>query len=225
MIAASGLAVAALAAACTATTDGAGNGRYRPSTGAPSSAPSVSAGASAGGSDSGSPTGSASGSAHAPLRVKVVVAPSGRTYVIKIWAERKDTDCAAHAYGAPVIRYLHQHPCSGLDRVLATTRVHGRTVEFAQRSIGFAGGAPGSYRAAAGFRKLVSKNGTGNLNDLLREGGRIPGGRKSVPFPNAFSALAQDNNVTVVEAWYRDGATADNDPDLEQMERDTYLQY
>jgi hypothetical protein len=71
----------------------------------------------------------------------------------------------------------------------------------------------------------VSRNGTGNLNDLMREGYRLPNGPTSVPFPNAFSALAQDNNVTVVEAWYLNGATRDNDPPLEQMAQDIYLQF
>jgi hypothetical protein len=159
-----------------------------------------------------------------PLRTKTVHGPSGTDYVIKVWAQDDVTDCAAHAYGRPVIHYLRAHPCYGLSRILATTTVNGKPVGFAQRSIGFRGAQDQGYKAAGRFRKLVSENGTGNLNDLLREGYRLPSGPKSVPFPNAFSALAQDNNVTVVEAWYLNGPTPDNDPALERMAQDIFLQ-
>jgi hypothetical protein len=219
-------------AACSADTGGAGKGRYHPSTVAPTSS-SGGATSSAPGSR-GAPSTSKSKSAPptthpvpaVPLRTRSVVAPdSGQTYVIKVWAEKKDTDCAAHAYGASVIHYLQAHPCFGLSRVLATTTVNGKAVGFAQRSIGFKEPKPGQYTATSGFTRLVERDGTGNLNDLLREGYRLPTGPKSVPFPNAFSALGQDNNVTIIEAWYLKGPTPDNDPALETMAKDIFLQY
>jgi hypothetical protein len=142
-----------------------------------------------------------------------------------VWADRNVTDCAAHAYGGPVLKYLKKHPCFGLGQVLATTTVGGKAVGFAQRSIGFKEPRPGSYTATAGFHRLVQQDGTGNVNDLLREGYRLPGGPTSVPFPNAFSALGQDNDVTIIEAWYLKGKTPDNDPPLEKMARDIFLQY
>jgi hypothetical protein len=153
-----------------------------------------------------------------------VTAPDA-TYVIDVWAERTDKDCAAHAYGQPVISYLQAHPCSGMTRVLATTTVNGRGVGIAQSSIGFSGQAPESYQTAGNFRTLVGLDGTGNLDDLLREGRRLPSGPTAVPSPDAFSVLAQDAGVTVVDAWYLDGATPDNDPALVTMARDTYLQF
>ena len=216
-------------AACADATGGSGQGRYRPSSdGTASSAPSSAAGSAVPSSSSATrskPAGKHAVPSH-PVRTKTVVTHSGTSYVIKVWAEQKGvTDCAAHAYGAPVIKYLRKHPCFGLDRVLATTIVDGRAVGIAQRSIGFRGGMSQGYSAAGGFAKLVSKNGTGNLDDLMRDGYRLPDGPKSVPFPNAFSALGQDNNVTVVEAWYLKGKTADNDPALEKMCRDIFLQY
>jgi hypothetical protein len=159
----------------------------------------------------------------APLRTVTAHAPDGTTYVVKIWAETSVTDCAAHAYG-PIVNFLRQHPCYGLRQVLATTTVNGKDVGFAQRSIGFRGGERTSYRAAGRFRELVTQSGTGNLNDLMREGYRLPSGPTSVPFPNAFSALAQDNSVTVVEAWYLQGTTPDNDPPLVRLAQDIFLQ-
>jgi hypothetical protein len=154
--------------------------------------------------------------------VHVPAQNGGPGYVVKVWAETKVRNCAAHAYGA-VVSFLRTHPCFGLTQLLATTSVDGRPVGFAQRAIGFRGGMNKSYRAAGQFREQVTRSGTGNLNDLLREGYRLPSGPTSVPFPNAFSALGQDNGVTVVEAWYLDGPTPDNDPALVKMAQDIFL--
>jgi len=154
--------------------------------------------------------------------VNVPAQNGGAGYVVKVWAQAEVRNCAAHAYG-PIIRFLRTHPCYALKQVLATTTVDGRQVGFAQREIGFRGGMDQSYRAAGQFRELVTRSGTGNLNDLLREGYRLPSGPTSVPFPNAFSALGQDNSVTVVEAWYLDGPTPDNDPPLVKMAQDIFL--
>ena len=225
------LAAATALSACSGDTGGSGQGRYRPST-TPRAASTSSRSApasSAAPSKSKSKSKSAAPTTHPvpaqPLRTKSVVATDGTTYVIKVWADENVTDCAAHAYGTPVIKYLQKHPCFGLGQVLATTTVGGKDVGFAQRSIGFKEPKPGSYTATEGFRRLVQKDGTGNLNDLLREGYRLPSGPTSVPFPNAFSALGQDNNVTIVEAWYLKGKTPDNDPALEKMAQDIFLQY
>ncbi len=151
-------------------------------------------------------------------------APDGTSYIVEIWADKQVSECAAHAYGAPVISFLRRHPCDGMRQVLATTTVDGKAVGFAQRTIGFRGGMNRSYRAAGQFRELVSRSGTGNLNDLMREGYRLPSGPSTVPFPNAFSALGQDNSVTIVEAWYLHGRTPDNDPPLVRMAQDIFLQ-
>ena len=159
-----------------------------------------------------------------PVQTKTVHGPSGTNYVVKIWAETTQTNCAAHAYGAPVISFLRRHPCFDMRQLLATTTVDGKAVGFAQRTIGFRGGNA-SYRTAGQFRDLVTRSGTGNLNDLMREGYRLPSGPSAVPFPNAFSALGQDNSVTVVEAWYLNGPTPDNDPHLVRMAQDLFLQF
>ncbi len=157
------------------------------------------------------------------MRTATVQAGSA-TYLIKIWTETTNADCAAHAYGTPVINYLKAHPCSGVTRLLATTTVNGKGVGFAQSSIGFKGTAPGVYTTAGNFRVLVTKEGTGNLNDLLREGRRLPSGPTAVPSPDAFSALGQDAGVTILDAWYLDQPTPDNDPALVKMAHDIFLQ-
>lgn len=151
---------------------------------------------------------------------------SGTTYSVTVWAQRKDDTCADHAYGAPMVAFLEKHPCGGLTRLLATTAVDGRAVGFAQSSLGFESpgqDAEAGYRAASDFIRLVSADGTGNIADLLREGARLPAGPTAIPSPDAFSALGQDAGVVVLEAWYLDGPTPENDPPLVTMAQDLFL--
>jgi len=46
-----------------------------------------------------------------------------------------------------------------------------------------------------------------------------------VPSPDAFSAVGQDAGVTIVDAWYLDEPTPDNDPALVKMAHDIFLQF
>lgn len=161
-----------------------------------------------------------------PLRtVTVTTTISGKSYVIKVWAEQSDPTCVEHAYGTPVINYLKAHPCGGLHRLLATTTVDGRAVGFAESRLGFVGSGDAVYDVASKFIQLVNKEGTGNIRDLLRDGRRLPSGPTAVPSPNAFSALGQDAGVIIDEIWYLHGPTPDNDPPLVQLARDIFLQF
>jgi hypothetical protein len=148
-----------------------------------------------------------------------------RTYSIKVWAETTDTDCPGHAYGAPVIAYLTAHPCNGLTRLLATTEVAGRAVGFAQSSLGFTGTSPAVYKTAGDFIKLLNEDNTGSVNDLLREGRRLPSGPTAIPSSEVFSVLGQDAGIAVVDAWYLTGPTKDNDQALMTMAHDIFLQF
>jgi D-serine deaminase-like pyridoxal phosphate-dependent protein len=225
-VAVTGCALVVLGA-CSSVTDG--SGRHLPASSG--SAPSGTA-------TSGTPTAArpsaqtSSGGARTatpkptkPVRVVTVAnTNSGAAYVVTIWVQQQDATCADHAYGGPVVAYLTAHPCTGLTRILATTAVGGRQVGFAQASLGFAGQADAVYKTASDFVTLVRKDGTGNINDLLREGKRLPVGPTAVPAPDAFSALGQDAGVVIDEAWYLDGPTPDNDPPLVTMAQDLFLQ-
>lgn len=161
-----------------------------------------------------------------PLREVTVTSTDGkRTYDIKIWADVQTTDCADHAYGNPVIAYLTAHPCHGLDRILATTSVNGKPVGFNQSSLGFVGNAPEVYQTAGNFATLERKDGTGNVSDLFREGYRLPSDPSKLPSPDAFNVESQDSGVTIVDAFYLDRKTPNNDPALIQMAQDIYLQF
>jgi hypothetical protein len=159
-----------------------------------------------------------------PLRSATVTAPDGSSYLVQVWASVQTPTCADHAYGQPMIDFLRAHKCFGLTRRLATTTVHGHAVGLAISDLGFTGRDPGVYKTAGDFVKLVTRNGTGNLVDLLRDGYRLPAGPTSVPSPDAFSAQGQDAGVEVVDAWYLDGPTRENDPELVTLEQSIFLQ-
>jgi hypothetical protein len=160
-----------------------------------------------------------------PLRSVTVHAVDGATYVVKVWADVRDDTCFDHAYGQPIIGFLTRHPCSDLHRYLATTSVNGRPVGLNESATGFAGTAENPYRDASRFSELEEADGTGSLNDLLREGYRLPSGPTSVPSPDAFNVLGQDQGVTVWDVWYLDGPTPANDPALIKMTQDVFLQF
>jgi hypothetical protein len=233
-------AVAALAgcaalAACSSTTSGngqIGNASTRPAHDFPSSvapvstpAAPVTSGAPATTPAVTTPAASIQPAPSAPLRTVTVHATDGTTYVIRIWQHVEDPTCFDHAYGAPVISFLTKHPCFGLVRYLATTTVKGRPVGFAESSTGFAGTASNPYKYSSAFVTLEKSDGTGSIDDLLRDGYRLPSGPTSLPSSEAFDVLGQDEGVAIYDAWYLDGSTPNNDPALIKMTQDIFLQF
>lgn len=73
------------------------------------------------------------------------------------------------------------------------------------------------------MRALVEKSGSGNVNDLLREGRRLPTGPSRVPSPASFSTMVHGDDVITVAAWYLQGRTPNNDAPLMKMAGDIYL--
>lgn len=225
------IATSALVAGCSSTTTGAGQVASRPPGPAsskpdfPTAPPPPATTAAPRTSAAGTPVESIHPAPAQPLRTVPVTAAEGRTYVIKIWADVKDRTCFDHAYGQPIISFLTRHPCTGLERYLATTTVNGRQVGFAESATGFPGTAADPYRWAARFATLEKQDGTGSLNDLLREGYRLPSGPTAIPSSEAFNVISQDQGVTVWDAWYLAGPTPNNDPALMRMTQDVFLQF
>jgi hypothetical protein len=152
-----------------------------------------------------------------------VATSGGASYVVQVWADVTDASCADHAYGAKMIAFLREHPCDGLERLLATTTVHGRPVGLAESITAFRGTAKDPYKYTSEFMRLERADGTGSINDLLREGYRLPSGPRHIPAHEAFTVLGQDDGATVWDAWYLDGTTPDNDPPLITMAQDLFL--
>jgi hypothetical protein len=231
LLAAAGLAAAAaVVAACTSTTNGHGAAEA-PATATSStpdfpiapatSEPSVEVTTDAAGT---SATSTIHPAPPAPGRTLTVNAADGTTYVVKIWWDVHNRSCFDHAYGS-IVTFLTTHPCLGLERFLATTTVNGRPVAFAMSSLGFPGRPRNLYGETGRFIQLEQADGTGSVNDLLREGYRLPNGPTSIPSGEVFNVLGQDQGATVWDAWYLDGPTSANDPALMTMTQDLFLQF
>jgi hypothetical protein len=227
------LSATVVLAACSSTTSGAGHGGS-PTTTASSTADFPTASPTEPGDTTSppptsEPSDTSAASIHpapaTPLKTLTVDAADGTTYVVKIWADVSDPTCFDHAYGEPIITFLTKHPCSGLHRYLGTTSVKGRPVGFAESATGFHGTSKDPYIYASQFGQLEEQDGTGSLNDLLREGYRLPAGPTSVPASEAFNVLGQDEGVTVWDVWYLTGPTPNNDKDLIKLTTDLFLQF
>jgi hypothetical protein len=118
------------------------------------------------------------------------------------------TDCASHAHGQVKSSFDAQN-CVRARRSLATGQVNARTVLFVESRIQMA-----SAEAAASIKQVLDGNGTGNLNDLLREGKTFPGAPATMP-ASGYVSVQTGTVVWVVEAGFVDGGpSSDTDPAL-----------
>jgi hypothetical protein len=120
------------------------------------------------------------------------------------------TNCAAHAYGK-VKDFLTKTRCTSVHRYLATTNQGGRQVVVAASTVTF----PDPTKAKA-YLDLVTSDGTGNINDLLREGSTVPGVGDQLP-PAAFASKQIGSRVYVAEAAYAGGHSDNTDTTLKSL--------
>ena len=121
-------------------------------------------------------------------------APAG--YVLKL--SDVISDCASHARGRVKVLF-GTLPCVKATRSLATGQISGRPALFVVSRIQMP-----SAEAAASIKQVLDGSGTGNLNDLLREGKTFPGAPDKMPV-SGYTSVQTGNVVTVVEAGYSDG--------------------
>lgn len=139
-----------------------------------------------------------------PASAAQAVAPAG--YVVKV--TDSITDCAGHSRGKTQVSFKAEN-CLKATRLLATGEVGGRPVLFVVSRIQMATG-----QAAASVKRVLDGNGTGNLNDLLREGKTYPGAPATMP-NSGYASLQTGAVVTVAEAGFVDGGRSSNtDPAL-----------
>lgn len=106
----------------------------------------------------------------------------------------KDSDCAPHAYGETK-NFLTKTPCQQLTRALYTTAMpDGRTVYTSVSVVRMK-----SAEDAVRLKALTEQNGTGNVNDLVKE--------KLVSIPGldtlangGYAAEQRDREVVIVES-------------------------
>ena len=131
-------------------------------------------------------------------------APAG--YLVKV--TDVITDCASHSRGQAQVSFKAEN-CLKATRSLATGEVGGRPVLFVVSRIEMATG-----EAAASVKQVLDGNGTGNLNDLLRDGKTYPGAPLAMPI-SGYASLQSDKVVTVAEAGFvDDGRSSNTDPAL-----------
>jgi hypothetical protein len=112
----------------------------------------------------------------------------------------QDSNCAEHAY-EDVQAFLKSTPCQQLTRALYTTSTtDGRKVYTNVSVVRMA-----STDDAARLRELADKDGTGNVNDLIREGKvKIPP-LKFLSGSGGYRAVQHDRNVIIVESDFDPG--------------------
>lgn len=118
------------------------------------------------------------------------------------------TDCARHSHGRTRTSFEAQN-CVKATRSLATGRVGGRPVLLVISRIQMP-----SAEAAATIKQVLDGSGTGNLDDLLREGRTFPGAPDRMP-SSGYTSVQSGAVVTVAEAGFTDGGHSSNsDPAL-----------
>ncbi|MGY2005001.1 hypothetical protein [Blastococcus sp. SYSU DS1024] len=117
----------------------------------------------------------------------------GTAYTVE--AVQVDDSCAGHAYGE-VARFFAATDCAGLSRALYSAEVDGAPVVVSVSRVDMSDAA-----AARQLRALTDRDGSGNVNDLLREGVTYDGGPAGLRSAQYASAVS-GSTVTVVEsAW------------------------
>ncbi|MEU0467339.1 hypothetical protein ABZ215_25335 [Amycolatopsis sp. NPDC006131] len=108
------------------------------------------------------------------------------------------TDCAANSYGQ-VKQFFTQHPCQRLSRALYTTS-SGATRALVSVAV-VTMSAP---EDAQQLKKLADTDGTGNVNDLVRDGtAKIPGAPKLAD--GDYLSRVTGASVTIVLSAFFDG--------------------
>lgn len=233
-----GLVAAALAAACLTACSSAVGGHGTGSGGSTGSTvtfpsnpavPTASAG-SGGGLETGTTTTSTptpTTSAPPSQDVTVTGSSTGHSYDVGVRAVDHIADCAEHAYGAPLVSFLHKHNCRSATRRLVTLDLDGTAVALSIITVTMPADNSGDgskiFDFAGRLVTLENADGTGSMNDLLREGVRIPGLQTAIPSAEAFQVISQDLVVCIFDAWFVHSVTPQQDRQLLALERDLFL--
>jgi len=126
-------------------------------------------------------------------------APAG--YAVKVTDEI--TDCASHSHGRTKNVFETQN-CVRATRSLATGRVSGHPTLFVVSRIQMA-----SVEQAATVKQVLDATGTGNLNDLLREGRTFVGAPAKMP-SSGYASVQTGTVILVAEAGFFDGRPSSN---------------
>jgi hypothetical protein len=128
-------------------------------------------------------------------------------FTAKLDSPQVDDDCSAHAYNKTQ-EFFADHPCVRLTRSAFTATVGGRTVYSSVSVVEF-----GDPQDAAELQTLTQANGTGNVNDLVREGVVKVNGLNALNGSGGYASQVQGDRITIVESDYdpkaKDGGSED----------------
>jgi hypothetical protein len=111
------------------------------------------------------------------------------------------TDCANHSHGRTKASFETQN-CVRATRSVATGQVRGRPALFVLSKIQMP-----SVEAAATVKQVLDATGTGNLNDLLREGKTFPGAPGAMP-RSGYASVQNGTVILVAETGFVDGGSS-----------------
>lgn len=117
------------------------------------------------------------------------------------------TDCVAHSHGKTKSSFKKRN-CVKATRFLASGQVSGRPAVFVLSRIQMA-----SAEAAASVKQVLDATGTGNLNDLIREGETFEGAPGTMP-RSGYASVQTGKLVVVAEAGFIHGPSTSANPAL-----------
>jgi hypothetical protein len=121
----------------------------------------------------------------------------GRTYTAEVLDLVES--CRDHAYGR-VAEFLAATDCTGLSRALWSTQLDGRAVIVSVSRVQMP-----DTGAARRLQALADTSGTGNVNDLLREGQGYPGAPGEMAGAEYASAVSGPVVTIVESSWVQPG--------------------
>lgn len=125
-----------------------------------------------------------------------------------------DEDCAEHAYGR-IQQHLQTTPCDHLSQQLFVAEIDGRTV-YASVSVVT---MPDEAKAAE-LRALTDEDGSGNVSDVLRDGGVKIEGMDRLSRGGGYAAKQNGREVVIVEADLDPKDVSESEADQKKDEDD-----
>ncbi|MGY1752316.1 hypothetical protein [Blastococcus sp. SYSU D01042] len=130
-----------------------------------------------------------------------------------VQAAESQESCAGRAYGQ-IATFFQTSDCSGLSRALYSAQVGGRDVVVSVARVRMPDTA-----AARDLRGRADTSGSGNVNDLLREGVRYPGGPEQLRSAEYASAVSGPT-VTIVESAWVDQNSGGTEAEIDKIATD-----
>jgi hypothetical protein len=132
---------------------------------------------------------------------------SAATAVYSVQVTDVIRDCASHSHGRTKTSFQSEN-CVMATRFLATGKVSGRPTVYVVSKIQMA-----SADAAASVKQVLDATGTGNLNDLLREGRTFASAPSTMP-DSGYASIQTGATVVVAEAGFVRGPSSNTNPAL-----------